>query len=81
MEPWGIFWCDLCDVGQNLPPPPPLGWNRVKVSHDLGRTGRPSGYVPVVYNTNINKIHPRFSKNIYHERWYLLLRNLLNTGS
>ena len=32
-SPWGKFRCDLCDGGQNLPPP---GWDRVKVSQNLG---------------------------------------------
>jgi hypothetical protein len=37
--------CDPADGGQNLPP----GWNRVKVSENLGvrdGTGRPCGYIP-----------------------------------
>ena len=29
----GISFCDLCDVGQNLPTP---GWNRVIVSENFG---------------------------------------------
>ena len=31
----GEFWCDLCDVGAESVPP---GWNRVKVSENLGAT-------------------------------------------
>ena len=30
-----MFWCDLCDVGAESAPP---GWNRVKVSENLGAT-------------------------------------------
>ena len=33
---WGNFWCDLCNVGEEFAPPPGPGWNRVKVSENLG---------------------------------------------
>ena len=32
-------------LGQNLPPPPPPGWNRAKESENFG-AGRPCSYAP-----------------------------------
>ena len=26
----------------------PLGWDRIKISENLGATGRPCGYIPVI---------------------------------
>ena len=44
----------------------PLGWDRVKLSENLGRTGRPCGYVPVL-NMNFKNFsfHSIVAKNIH----------------
>ena len=58
MKPWGNFWCDLCDVGAESVPP---GWNRVKVTENLGRTAvAPCGYVPDYKMLFPKRIHISF---------------------
>ena len=51
----GNFWCYLCDCGQICPP----GWNRVKVSRNLGATA----VVPVApVDTSLSVSHGTYNR-------------------
>jgi hypothetical protein len=48
MYPWGIFWCNLCNGGQNLLPLVGI-WIRYKKKwHDCSRTSCSFGNIPEV---------------------------------